>query len=241
MVNGNRYIGSAVDLSTRRSQHFYSLRKGNHHSLHLQAAYNKYGEENFVFTVLYECAEEDRLRCEQEEIDLLKPEYNHRTIAYSNYGIKWTNESKERLRNAMVGRIASEETKLKMSMARKGHPTSEETRRKIGLANSIALKGKPGHPISEETRAKMLVGMRKRGWGHPQSAETRAKISAANKGSKSHVGIPCSEKAKEALRQRSIGNTYAKGRVITPEHRQKLIDGMRRKKLEREQNARNVL
>lgn len=52
LKNGKVYIGSAVSIKRRRDQHFCLLRAGDHPNKHLQAAYLKYGEKNFVFETL---------------------------------------------------------------------------------------------------------------------------------------------------------------------------------------------
>jgi DNA adenine methylase len=51
-VNGKRYIGSAAYFNKRWSQHRHQLRRGTHHCAHLQRAWTKYGESEFVFRVL---------------------------------------------------------------------------------------------------------------------------------------------------------------------------------------------
>src|SRR5215204_1623671 len=50
--NGKFYIGSAVDVLNRCEHHRSSLRRGDHRNAHLQAAWIKYGEDHFEFTVL---------------------------------------------------------------------------------------------------------------------------------------------------------------------------------------------
>ena len=49
---GKIYVGSAVNLSKRQRDHVNSLRQGDHENVYLQRAWDKYGEENFEFTVL---------------------------------------------------------------------------------------------------------------------------------------------------------------------------------------------
>ena len=68
-INGKIYIGSGVDIYNRCEQHRRSLRRGDHVNAHLQAAWNKYGEENFEFTVLELTEGSDLLRAEQYWID----------------------------------------------------------------------------------------------------------------------------------------------------------------------------
>jgi group I intron endonuclease len=52
ILDNKRYIGSTKkSFNSRLRQHINKLNKGNHHCLHLQNAWNKYGEENFSFTI----------------------------------------------------------------------------------------------------------------------------------------------------------------------------------------------
>lgn len=50
--NGKYYIGSSINLIQRFRVHKTHLRGGYHKNPHLQASWNKYGEENFLFSVL---------------------------------------------------------------------------------------------------------------------------------------------------------------------------------------------
>ena len=50
-TTGKYYIGSAVWIRKRWRNHREDLRKGKHHNLYLQRAWNKYGEDNFDFIV----------------------------------------------------------------------------------------------------------------------------------------------------------------------------------------------
>jgi hypothetical protein len=72
-----------------------------------------------------------------------------------------------------AGRHHSEETRQKLRTANLGKVLSEETRRKISEAGK-------GRPCSEETRMKRSASLK----GHEVSEETRLKISAAQKGRK---------------------------------------------------------
>lgn len=67
--SGKIYIGSAVDIRNRCELHRRNLRKGNHRNAHLQAVWNKYGEDNFEFTVLELAEPSELLRVEQAWID----------------------------------------------------------------------------------------------------------------------------------------------------------------------------
>lgn len=76
LVNNDFYIGSTKDLSRRKKEHWRLLKKGNNHSIVLQNAWNKYGEENFKFEVLAICPKEYLFKLEQWFVDNLNPKYN---------------------------------------------------------------------------------------------------------------------------------------------------------------------
>ena len=69
-VNGNCYIGSTNNAKRRWMHHRTTLRSGKHHSFVLQKAWNKYGENNFVFNVLLICDEKDRFDYENRFMKL---------------------------------------------------------------------------------------------------------------------------------------------------------------------------
>ena len=74
--NSKRYIGSSKNIRQRLWTHRAYLRHNNHENAHLQAAWNKYGEDNFDYFILEPCKEDILLRREQYYIDSIKPEYN---------------------------------------------------------------------------------------------------------------------------------------------------------------------
>lgn len=67
--NGRVYIGSSLGMRKRFSEHRTALRYGRHHSLLLQRAWNKYGEDAFSFERLLRCSPEMRHEYEQRLID----------------------------------------------------------------------------------------------------------------------------------------------------------------------------
>lgn len=90
---GSSYVGSAVNIQSRWAAHRHSLRHHKKSPPKLQRAWDKYGEAAFVFDVLATCSKEDLLREEQRWIDALKPRYNTREMAESNFGVKWSDET----------------------------------------------------------------------------------------------------------------------------------------------------
>jgi len=76
ILNGQRYIGSSIDIKSRINCHKSSLNGGYSHCKHLQRAWNKYGEKNFVFSILLKCEEGKVLSWEQFFIDNCVHHYN---------------------------------------------------------------------------------------------------------------------------------------------------------------------
>ena len=100
--NGKVYIGSAKRLVERLSNHIHSLKNNKHHSIHLQNAWNKYGESSFVCGVMEVINDENMLTTfEQKYMDQYKSYnqnfgYNIAPTANSNLGCKHTKGRKEK-------------------------------------------------------------------------------------------------------------------------------------------------
>ena len=75
-ITNDLYIGSSINLKYRKNRHSKDLRKGNHHSVILQRAVNKYGIINFKFRIIELCEKELLISKVQYYIHKLKPKYN---------------------------------------------------------------------------------------------------------------------------------------------------------------------
>lgn len=121
-INNKIYIGSAAYYDKRIGDHVSNLRKNKHHNKHLQLAWNKYGENKFIFTIIEEvdCKENLRNR-EQYYIDLYEPHingYNLCNLAERNrFGMKQPESAKIKIGNFWRGKKHSkeriEQTKLR--------------------------------------------------------------------------------------------------------------------------------
>ena len=194
-LNGKRYVGSTAKSFTKRwNIHKTGLRNGYHHSRHLQAAWNKYGEEAFEFLIIERVAPKGCVAREQFWLDLWK-------TANQKYGYNISPTA-----GSTLGREFTEETKEKMRKAKKGGKLSEEHKRKISEAG---LGRKP----SEETRAKLRAGCLTR---PPLSEEARQKIS------RTLTGYKHTEEARRNMSKSLVGNQNTKGYRHTPEARRKI-------------------
>lgn len=71
LINNKMYYGSSFNLFNRCHNHKMNLRRNTHHNQHLQYAWNKYGEENFVFEIV-EIVEANNIS--REKINLILKE-----------------------------------------------------------------------------------------------------------------------------------------------------------------------
>lgn len=140
MVNGKYYIGSAESFARREWQHKYDLKRNAHKNPRLQAAWNKYGAEAFVFEVLETVPEGVSVfDCENGylHVHVGKPEcYNVNTDAIGmRTGIPHTQTSKDKVSTNRKGKHAGTEH------YRYGQEVSAEVREKIGAAQRGVSKG----------------------------------------------------------------------------------------------------
>jgi group I intron endonuclease len=132
-VNNKKYVGQAIDISNRIIRHRNSLKYNRHRNNHLQKAYNRYGKENFKFSIIQECNENLLDLMENYWIiayDTLNPDkgYNIKTAGRNG---RHSKETKEKMSKSRTGKIHSAETKERMSKSSKGKVFSEEHKKNI--------------------------------------------------------------------------------------------------------------
>lgn len=109
-TDNRAYIGSsAKSVFGRINAHRNALRKGTHYNPHLQRAWNKDGEDAFMFDVVEFHEPDFCLSMEQYWINMLnvcnpKFGYNVAPAVYSAYGQRRTEEQKENIRKSIAGR-----------------------------------------------------------------------------------------------------------------------------------------
>lgn len=218
LVNGNFYVGSTTSRKERWRTHRNKLRGNRHHCKHLQAAWNKYGEERFIFEVVEEnillgdlqAAEDVWLIAHVGETHC----YNHGTRS----GAPWRGIRKELHPN--FGKSMSSEAKAAISAAvkhqwitsdpRTGQKHTEETKALISAnrvgKNAGAEHYRYGKTLSLEVRQK--IGDTQRGVVKPERTEEhRRNLSIANKGNQNFLGKTHTEEAKTKIRKKVLETT----------------------------------
>lgn len=163
------YIGSAVNWKNRRSQHLSHLRRGIHANTMLQRAFNKYGEDGLVFSIVEYCDKSDLLSREQFFLDTLNPKYNILKEAGRVTGFVMSEESKAKRLKTMKERYTPEQMSERSRKARaawtdesKAKQIKSLTGRKISPeAIEKTRQANIGRPCSPEKRAKLAM---QKGW-----------------------------------------------------------------------------
>ncbi len=99
------YIGSSYFLMGRYRAHKCDLNANNHDSDHMQAAWNKYGADCFIFGALEYCEPDKLIDREQYYLDKFKPYdrkigFNTQPFAGSARGVVPTDQAREKHRMA---------------------------------------------------------------------------------------------------------------------------------------------
>ena len=161
LVDGKFYIGSSIGLKVRLRTHLLNLRKSKHDNEYLQRAFNKHGEENFVFSIMLICDKSQTMFYEQLLIDGYR-------AADRKFGYNICPKA-----DSTVGRVFSDKALANIRSRKKRETLTEEHRKKI----SESLAGntrRVGHKHSEERKQQISNFFR----GRKFSAETIQKMNA---------------------------------------------------------------
>jgi group I intron endonuclease len=206
-IDNKIYVGSTNNISKRWHTHRKKLSTNKHHSPYLQNAWNKYGEDCFIFEVLETLqSKKEMLDCEQKWLNKTlcydkENGYNTCKVAGSPLGHKHTEEAKRKISNRMkgenhplYGKTLSNEHKARISSSNigkiawnRGLPASEKERLRLKQIRSEQII----RPCSDETKNKISEKL----MGHIVSESTREKLRIAN------VGKCISEETRKKISQ----------------------------------------
>lgn len=180
------YIGQTTDYKRRKREHLNELRNNRHSNDYLQNAFNKYGEQSFVFEQIEECSREQLNSREEYWLSIYGGCNSPKNYNLSPAG-GCAGASKATLLK-LKGRKVSDETKQKMSQSRKGKKLnlSDEQRKAIGERTRNNLSGKPRTEeykkrLSEKLKTKASESSSWGMTGKHHTQETKNKISKTEK------------------------------------------------------------
>lgn len=214
LVNDKFYVGSTINKKVRFREHRKQLRGNRHHCKHLQASWNKYGEDKFAFNVA-------------EVIPLGK------SLADAEDVWLKAHHGKPYCYNSGSAAVAPWRGTPKEAHPRFGKPRTAEEKKLISdnlkayYAENIANHPRTGKQHSEETKAKISAKVQAalakgKGGKFVPSEETRQKMSESLKGNQSAKGYKRTDAEREAIRQRALGNQNWLGKTHSVESREKM-------------------
>lgn len=163
VVTEDFYVGSAVKEKRRKWEHWTALKKGMHHCMQLQTAWDEFGEDAFEFILVEEVPDARLLEVEDTYLALNAGQPHCYNTALSTQITSSTQNSVRQkigisLRqlygadpkgHPRYGKKHSNETKAKISASKLANPCrpwlgkvrSEETKKKVGDAQRGIKKG----------------------------------------------------------------------------------------------------
>lgn len=164
-VNGKVYIGQTKKLGQRYSEHLGRIKKHKHHNELLQRAFEKYGVDNFEYSVLEEVLESSMLN-EREKywIDYyggLNSDKNYNLKdpllnEHSDYVRKKLSKVNSGINNPNYGNKWTQKMKNKASSLKKGKSWEElYGKEKAEEMKKNAAKSQEGRTHSEEVKDKI--------------------------------------------------------------------------------------
>lgn len=228
LVNGMVYVGGAyTSFEDRKCRHQRALRSGCHDNRYFQRAWNKYGDDAFVFEIIERCEPEQVASVEQKWLDYYDAGSKERSYNLSPFADKPP---------SALGKKRSAETKARMSAALKGNKNclgvkhSEETKKRLSETAKKRMSD-PKHLAASLKRLHTPAVHRKIGEAHRNRVRTEEERQAASERSKRLMADP--------ERRKKIADA-ARTQWADPKRRAKMIRGMRKKAADPEHRARHA-
>lgn len=188
IINNKCYYGSSKDINKRWERHKKELAQNKHCNIILQRAWNKYGEDNFIFEIVENCEEDSLFIIEQKYLDQ-NPKYNIGLNASGGDNITKNPNKYAIIENIKIGSqkwresLSIEERKEKLSKPMEKNPNWKGG---VSIAyckicnNRITQGAKycKDHIIYDRVKEKNPF------FGKQHSEETKKKLSEKRKGKK---------------------------------------------------------
>lgn len=242
---GKRYIGSSKDIQKRAKEHHSQLSTNTHTNYLLREA-SANGNQftaHVIELVKLENGESiytELERREQHFIDTLSPEYNiakyvgpafmrgvKRRDGGSRLGATLTPEHKEKVRQANLGRKATEETRRRLSESHRGIKQSTEQIQKrnesmkITFQKNMELYGKKHPPRSALHRARISASRKGKAMSTEAQARataTRRKTMEENLQKYGYMMPPKSEETRRKISLAKRGKSFTNSGQFKPGH-----------------------
>jgi len=198
-VTGKKYIGKSTNIDSRWKDHKNKFKNKKHSNPYFQNSYDKYGEENFKYSIIEICEKEE---LSEREIFYIK-EFN--TKHPNGYNVTDGGEGAAGLKRA---------------------PRTPEHSKKIGDANRGKHRFISDED-REKMRQRMLGNKFAEGWVQSQEYKDAKKKNLTGKKYKETGKKKRTPEQIEISRRVNKGNQYAKGNKLTPEQIAKRTESQR--------------
>ena len=213
------YVGSAAGRRGFRGRiqgHIRALKRGTHHSIHLQRAFQKYGSTFFFFEIVETCPPSECRVREQFFIDEWCPQFNSQKLAAEpklRGGLVRTPEYRAKLSRALKGRKPSAFCLQRSVECHKHRFVTEATRRKMSASQT-------GRKATRETIEKRAATRRAQGsFRHTPTSRQKLRVAGARPFALAFNG--------EVYRGRGM-LAFAREHSLDYSHLQKLKRGVRK-------------
>lgn len=218
LVNAKFYVGSTINQRERFRCHRSRLRRNTHHSKHLQAAWNQYGEDNFLFKVIETIPDGESLQAAEDVwlAEHVGKEYCYNHSKFSD--APWRGVPKELQPN--YGREVSTEQRQAISGTLKAYyAEAPENHPRLGIPHREESKQK-----MRENRTGAHAGENHYRYGTKLSEEVRRKIGDTQRGVPKGPGRKVSPEGMEKIRAAAAAGSYDHwlGRTHTEESKAKM-------------------
>lgn len=160
LINGKQYIG----ITKRKPQKRWGVNGSRYEKQAIGAAIQKYGWDNFAHEILAtgltreEAAKEERRLV--KALGTMAPN-GYNLTSGGDIGTEFSLETKKKLRDSRLGKVASQNTREKISAIHKGKTVSQETRQKLSSARK-------GFKESDEWKEHISEGVKGHKWSESQ-------------------------------------------------------------------------
>lgn len=207
LANNKKYVGKTKDLKKRWNQHVWELNNDKHFNKYLQNAWNKYGANNFIFSILEYVETEDERNIKEDyfikKLETIVP--NGMNFKGGGWGGgSFSDETRKKMSDNMIGNKRSlgnkqsEETIQKRIASTTGKKRSEEVRRKMS-------KAKAGIKLSDEHKKKLSISHKGKILSDTHKKNIGLSNVGKNKGKASWKGKHHSDSTKLKLRDSKLG------------------------------------
>ena len=202
LTNGKFYVGSTVNQRERFRCHRSRLRRNKHHCAHLQAAWNQYGEDNFLFKVVETVPDGKSLQAAEDVwlAEHVGKEYCYNHSKFSDAPMRGRLGED----NPNFGRVLSEGHRQDISATLKSYYAGvPENHPRYGTTHTEEAKQKMSN-----NRTGLNAGSSHYLYGKQQPEEVKRKIGDTQRGVPKGPGRKVSPEGMEKIRAAAAAGSY---------------------------------